>query len=218
MRNRNLPINRETEAHQSTVKQRPTNQPRNRHPPINREREAHQSTEKQRPTNQPRNREPPINRETGSHQSTEKQRPTNQPRNRDPPINRETGTHQPTAGEPSFLRRVSSFCFLQEKLFSFFVLCAMFDGPLVIFLLFFDVEHCIVNASSIYVFWLPIWYLENFVNVILTTMRPWQRLPWWNPSCMLTNATCCRLWHYKVKKELTERSPECLLLTSYILQ
>jgi hypothetical protein len=174
MRNRNLPINRETEAHQSTVKQRPTNQPRNRHPPINRERET--------------------------HQSTEKQRPTNQPRNRDPPINRETGTHQPTAGEPSFLRRVSSFCFLQEKLFSFFVLCAMFDGPLVIFLLFFDVEHCIVNASSIYVFWLPIWYLENFVNVILTTMRPWQRLPWWNPSCMLTNATCCRLWHYKVKK------------------
>jgi hypothetical protein len=60
--------------------------------------------------------------------------------------------------------------FSVRKVAECFVLCAMLGGPLVIFLLFFNVEHCIVNASSIYVFWLPIWYLQNFVNVILTTV------------------------------------------------
>ena len=42
-----------------------------------------------------------------------------------------------------------------------FVLWVMFSGLLMIFLLTFSFDHCIV-WREIYVFWLPLWYLQSF--------------------------------------------------------
>ena len=41
------------------------------------------------------------------------------------------------------------------------VLWVMFSGLLMIFLLTFSFDHCIV-WREIYVFWLPLWYLQSF--------------------------------------------------------
>jgi hypothetical protein len=45
------------------------------------------------------------------------------------------------------------------------VLCAMFCRSLFVFLSFFF-NNCVVCPSSIYGFWLPLWYLQTLFNII----------------------------------------------------
>jgi hypothetical protein len=67
----------------------------------------------------------------------------------------------------TFFLCVSLYIFFRGSYYSIFSFICMFCRSLFVLLYFFSFGHCVVCSSSIYRFWLPLWYLVFIVLSVL---------------------------------------------------
>jgi hypothetical protein len=88
-------------------------------------------------------------------------------------------------------REILINCLFQQRFYFALVLYVCFVDRCLSFCTF-SFGHCVVCSSSLYGFWLPLWYLQTLLNFLFIDLK-WLILRYLSSSCSTSESSLCHL-------------------------